>query len=76
MTEVGDGRGEYARFEGGNLYDSTTTDAHEVRGGVLTDYLAAGGPTGPLGYPTGELDPPGTPGGRVQEFEGGSIAYP
>ena len=76
MTEVGDGRGEYARFEGGNLYDSTTTDAHEVRGGVLADYLAAGGPTGPLGYPTGELDPPGTPGGRVQEFEGGSIAYP
>lgn len=76
MTPVGDGRGVFARFEGGNIYDTPTDVAHEVRGGVLTEYLAAGGPTGPLGYPIGELDPPGTPGGRFQRFEGGVIEYP
>jgi uncharacterized protein with LGFP repeats len=76
MTQAGDGRGVWARFEGGNIYDSDATAAHEVSGGVLTKYLAAGRPTGPLACATSELDPPGTEGGRIQQFEGGVITYP
>ena len=74
-TPVGDGRGTYATFERGRIYDSSTTSAFEVHGAVLTTYLDEGGPTGALGYPTSELDPRGTPGGRFQRFENGTIQY-
>lgn len=65
----------WASFEGGNVYASTATPGHEVRGGVLTYYLAETGPTGALRYPTSELDPPGTAGGRFQSFEHGRLKY-
>ncbi|MEZ5183738.1 MAG: hypothetical protein R2702_17955 [Acidimicrobiales bacterium] len=74
-TPVGDGRGTYATFERGRIYDPSTTSAFEVHGAVLTTYLDEGGPTGALGYPTSELDPRGTPGGRFQRFENGTIQY-
>lgn len=75
-TPVGDGRGTYATFERGRIYASTTTDGHEIHGAVLDAYLDTyGGPTGTLGYPTSELDPSGTPGGRFQHFEGGTLQY-
>jgi len=72
---VGDSRGRFATFEGGNIYATSTTGAHEVRGTVLAYYAAHGGPTGPLGYPITELDPPGTAGGRFQKFEHGRVKY-
>jgi uncharacterized protein with LGFP repeats len=72
---VGDGRGTFATFEGGNIYATPTTGAHEVRGTLRTYYLGKGGPTGSLGYPTSELDPPGTAGGRFQSFEKGRLRY-
>lgn len=74
-TPVGDGRGTFATFERGNIYASDTTDGFQVHGAVLAAYLDAGGPTGSLGYPTSELDPRGTPGARLQRFEGGTIRY-
>jgi len=75
-TPVGDGRGEFASFERGNVYVSNTTAAFEVRGAVLEAYLNVhGGPTGVLGYPLSELDPAGTLGGRFQQFEGGKLQY-
>ena len=75
-TPVGDGRGTVATFERGNIYASTTTPGHQVHGAVLTAYLDDhGGPTGALGYPTSELDPSGTPGGRFQSFEGGRLQF-
>ena len=74
--DVGDDRGEFATFERGHIYSTDTTDAHQVHGAVLREYLDVhGGPTGTLGYPTSELDPRGTPGGRFQEFEGGTLQY-
>jgi hypothetical protein len=73
---VGDGRGTYATFERGRIYASTTTDGHDVHGAMLTAWLGTyGGPTGTLGYPTSELDPSGTAGGRFQHFEGGTLQY-
>lgn len=72
---VGDGKGTYATFERGRIYDTATGGAFQVHGAVLTTYLANGGPTGALGYPTSELDRSGTPGGRFQRFEKGTIQY-
>lgn len=75
-TSVGDGRGTYATFERGRIYASTTTGGFDVHGAVLTAYLGTyGGPTGSLGYPTSELDPSGTPGGRFQHFEHGTLQF-
>jgi hypothetical protein len=73
---VGDGRGTFATYERGRIYATPTTDAHQVHGAVLTAWLDThGGPTGSLGYPTTELDPAGTAGGRFQTFEGGRLEY-
>jgi len=73
---VGDGRGTYATFERGHIYATSTTDAFEIHGAVLLVWLANfGGPSGSLGYPLSELDPPGTPGGRFQRFERGRLRY-
>lgn len=74
-TPVGDGRGTVAEFQGGRIYATAATGAHEVRGTILRYYLDRGGPAGTLGYPTSELDPKGTAGGRFQRFEGGRIEY-
>ena len=75
VRNVGDGKGTYATFERGRIYASPNRGGFEVHGAVLDLYLAQGGPTGSLGYPTTEFDPPGTPGARVQSFEGGRIRY-
>jgi uncharacterized protein with LGFP repeats len=73
---VGDGRGTFATFERGAIYESTTTAGHQVHGAVYTAYVDVhGGPTGVLGYPISELDPSGTPGGRFQRFENGRLQY-
>lgn len=75
-TPVGDGRGTSATFEKGRIYASTTTAGFDVHGAVLTAYLDTyGGPTGSLGYPTSNLDPAGTTGGRFQSFEHGRLRY-
>lgn len=75
-TPVGDGLGEYATFERGRIYASSTTDGHQVHGAVLTTYLDTyGGPQGSLGYPISELDPAGHPGGRFQQFQHGTLQY-
>ncbi|CAN5407401.1 hypothetical protein BH10ACT1_BH10ACT1_18560 [soil metagenome] len=73
MKDVGDGRGSFARFQNGNIYASPETAGHQVHGALLTYYLANGGPTGALGYPTTELDPSGAT--RYQSFENGRLAY-
>jgi hypothetical protein len=73
-TAVGDGRGTVATFEHGRIYASTTTAGFDVHGALLTAWLEThGGPAGALGYPTSELATPGTPEGRVQHFEGGTL---
>lgn len=75
-TAVGDGRGSVATFQGGRIYSSTTTAGFQVRGAVLTTYLSQfGGPQGELGYPRSELPAAGTPGGRIQVFEHGSLRF-
>jgi hypothetical protein len=75
-TAVGDGRGTATTFERGAVYASAATGpAHMVLGDVLAAYTRLGGPTGRLGYPVSELDPVGTPGGRIQRFEKGRLRF-
>ncbi len=72
---AGDGRGAVQEFARGSIYWTATTDARLVRGAVRAQWLASGGPTGPLGYPTrGETDA-AVPGARVQQFERGAIYW-
>lgn len=55
------------RFAGGRIVHSAATGAHSVIGVFLARWVAEGGPTGPLGLPTGELSSPS------QQFTGGGL---
>ncbi|MEO6989813.1 MAG: twin-arginine translocation signal domain-containing protein [Aquihabitans sp.] len=72
---VGDGIGTWATFERGHIYGTNALGAFQVHGSMVTYYLSRGGPTGALGYPTSDLDPPGTVGGRFQTFQNGTLQY-
>ena len=65
--------GLFNTFEGGHVYWSPSTGAHEVHGGILAKYLHAGGPASPLGFPIS--DEQQTTFGRVGHFEGGAIHW-
>jgi uncharacterized protein with LGFP repeats len=58
-------------FQGGRIYSSAVTGAHEVHGAILDTYLAQGGPAGALGLPTSNEY--AVPEGRASDFEHGRI---
>lgn len=60
-------------FEGGHLYWSAATGAHEVHGGILAKYLQAGGPASALGFPVSDEQESSL--GRVSYFERGAIYW-
>ncbi|MFC5288757.1 PQQ-dependent sugar dehydrogenase [Actinokineospora guangxiensis] len=69
-----DGIGRYSHFQGGSIYHTAATGAHEVYGAILAKWRALGWEKSVLGYPTsGELA--GTGGGRYNLFQRGSIHY-
>ncbi|KXP11824.1 esterase [Tsukamurella pulmonis] len=62
-------------FRGGQVVWSADTGAQVVGGAIGGAYLGAGGPGGPLGYPTsGEQALPDKK-GRYQQFEGGTVYW-
>ncbi|WP_164860685.1 GH25 family lysozyme [Rhodococcus sp. X156] len=68
-----DGRGRYNHLQGGSIYWTPTTGAHEVRGAIKQAWSAQGWERGALGYPTsGER---AVPGGRQSDFQGGSLFW-
>ncbi|MGR6965918.1 N-acetylmuramoyl-L-alanine amidase [Geodermatophilus sp. URMC 61] len=69
------GRGAFVRFQGGDIYWSPTTNMQIVRGEILKAWLAAGGATGYLGFPT--TSDARTPDGRgyFVRFQGGDIYW-
>ena len=70
-----DGRGAYVVFEGGSIYWSPRTGAHEVHGGIREAYAWAGWEAGPLGFPlTDETRAPDGD-GAYNAFQGGSIYW-
>ena len=67
------GKGKKVRFQGGTVYWSGTTGAHEVHGAILGRYLALGGTGGRLRLPV--TDEYGVPGGRRSDFQGGWVRW-
>ncbi|MCM3886954.1 GH25 family lysozyme [Frankia sp. R82] len=65
--------GQQARFQGGWIYWSAATGAHEVHGKILSTYLGLGGSGSPLGLPTS--DEYSVPGGRQSTFEHGKLRW-
>ncbi len=67
--------GRESDFQWGRIYWEIGHGEHMIYGGILASYLQAGGPA-VLDIPiTDEIDIPGRPGGRENEFGGGSVIY-
>jgi uncharacterized protein with LGFP repeats len=59
-------------FQGGTLWISGSAGIHVIKPEVQAAYLAAGGPSGPLGFPSGAAST--TDGMQVQPFQNGVVA--
>jgi hypothetical protein len=66
-----DGVGRYSVFQGGSIYWSPSTGAHEVHGLIRNKWRDLGWEAGQLGYPTS--DEYSVPEGRRSDFQHGSI---
>ncbi|MGY1706294.1 N-acetylmuramoyl-L-alanine amidase [Geodermatophilus sp. SYSU D00697] len=72
-TATADKGGSYVRFEHGGVYWSAATGTRVVLGSIHDTWLATGGPTGPLGYPTTGDTP--AAGGAYVRFQGGDVYW-
>jgi uncharacterized protein with LGFP repeats len=74
-TTTPDGVGRYNHFQGGSIYWTPGTGAHEVHGDIRGRWDTLGWERSSLGYPTSdEMDTPHGA-GRVSHFQGGSIYW-
>ena len=74
-TATPDGAGRYNHFQGGSIYWTPTTGAHEVHGAIRGLWSQLGWERSFLGYPlTNETATPDGI-GRYNHFEGGSIYW-
>src|SRR5262247_1270631 len=74
-TGTPDGVGRFNHFQGGSIYWTPQTQAHEVHGAIRDKWASIGWERSSFGYPvTDEL---GTPDGvgRFNHFQGGSIYW-
>ncbi|WTW95536.1 PQQ-dependent sugar dehydrogenase [Streptomycetaceae bacterium NBC_01309] len=67
--------GRYNNFQNGPITWSGWTGAHAVYGAILGKYGELKWDWGVLGFPTTDELPTGRPGGRFNEFEGGTIVW-
>jgi hypothetical protein len=74
-TTAPDGVGRFRHYQGGSIYWSPTTGAHEVHGPIRNKWASLLWERSTLGYPT--TDEIGTPDkvGRYNHFQGGSIYW-
>ncbi|WP_394831503.1 peptidoglycan DD-metalloendopeptidase family protein [Pendulispora rubella] len=68
-----DGNGRFNVFEGGSIYWTSWTGAHEVRGAIRDRWKDEGWEKGRLGYPTSDEHDVGSD--RQSDFEHGSIQW-
>lgn len=71
--EFGVPNGRGSNFQGGSVYWSAATDAHEAHGAILSRYLALGGAGSPVGFPTTDEVAAGA--GRATYFQGAAIFW-
>ena len=67
------GVGRYTHFQGGSIYWSPASGAHEVHGAIRDAWTAQGWEAGSLGFPVS--DEFAVPGGRASAFQGGTLTY-
>ncbi|WP_164860633.1 NlpC/P60 family protein [Rhodococcus sp. X156] len=65
--------GSFNHFQGGSIYWSHATGAHEVHGAIRDRWKSMGWETGALGYPTS--DEYKVSEGKRSDFQGGSIIW-
>lgn len=75
LTDEADGwyGGRFVAFQGGSIYWSWATGAHEVHGGIRQAWANTGWEFGPLRYPT--TDEQHTARGAMQRFQGGQVYW-
>ncbi len=74
-TTTPDGAGRLNHFQGGSIFWTPATGAHEVHGAIRDRWIQLGWEQGRLGYPiSDEMDTPHQF-GRVSHFQGGSLYW-
>lgn len=68
-----DGVGRYNHFQGGSVYWTPATGAHEVHGAIRDKWASLGWERSALGYPTSDEQALGT--GRISYFQHGYIYW-
>jgi peptidoglycan/xylan/chitin deacetylase (PgdA/CDA1 family) len=68
-----DGVGRYNNFQGGSIYWTPTTGAHEVHGAIRTKWASLGWERGFLRYPLSDVV--SVTGGRASQFQGGNVYW-
>jgi len=68
-----DGVGRFNHFQGGSIYWTPSTNAHEVHGPIRSRWFQEGSERGALGYPTSDVKT--TSGGQRSEFQRGAIEW-
>jgi uncharacterized protein with LGFP repeats len=74
-TGTPDGRGRFNHFQGGSIYWTPETGAHEVHGALRDRWASMGWERSRLGYPTSDEKSTPDGRGRYSEFQGGAIFW-
>lgn len=74
-TGTPDGRGRFNHFEGGSVYWTPQTNAHEVHGAIRDEWQRRGWERSRLGYPISDEKNTSDGRGRWSDFEGGAILW-
>lgn len=67
--------GRFNVFQGGSIYWSSATDAHNVQGLIRDAWKSKNWETGPLGFPTTDETALSKNNGKYNHFQGGSIYW-
>lgn len=72
---MGDGVGRYSNFQGGTMFWSPATGAHEIHSAIMPKWIALGGSKSFLGYPVSDDTLAPDRKGRYVHFQHGSIYW-
>jgi uncharacterized protein with LGFP repeats len=74
-TGTPDGVGRFNHFQGGSIYWTPASNAHEVHGAIRDRWSSMGWERSFLRYPTSDERPGPNGHGRISSFQGGAILW-
>jgi hypothetical protein len=77
-TSTPNGKGRFNHFQGGSIYWSPDTGAHEVQGAIRDEWASIGWEESCLGFPTSDEQDFSEPDGvytRISYFQGGTVVW-